>query len=154
MKKTLTLILFMIYIPFVFAQIDELYSKYSEIYNVLTNDSTTLFYSKKEIPYIVKKIIKERYSVHFWLADPGKSFNSTDVITYPFFPRRQLLFGGRKKNYIFFVYRKGGRSTSTYFVFFDKKTRDLNIYNVSNKISKPDDLIQAILEKKYYPVKV
>lgn len=126
----------------------------SIISRVITNDSTVSFYKKRMIPHQIRKIIKAKYGVHFRIVNPGNPYNSTDVLSSPFLPNRQLLFGGICGNYCFFVYKKGGRGNSTYFTFYNTKTEELNIYNISNKTETLDDLVRVVSKKEYYPIKL
>lgn len=154
MRNVLSILLHIFFSFTIFAQNELLTPDHCLILDVITSDNTILFYNKRKIPRDIKRIIKEKYDIRFKISNPNKLYNRTDVVTSPSLPNRQLLFGGKKDGYCFFVYKKGGRATSTYFVFFYEKSCDLNIYNVSNDIDKLDDLIQIILERKYYLIRI
>lgn len=149
MKKRFLIIVCILYSSVTFAYAELMGTNDSTILNVIVDKNIEIFYNKRKIPRKLKKIIKEKYDIRFRIANPSELCNKSDVVTYPFLSNRQLVFGGKKEDYCFFVYNRYGRGNATYFIFFDCNSLELNVYGVSNKIKCLDDLIRAILEKRY-----
>lgn len=57
----------------------------------------------------------------FEMADPGRHFQATDVITHEGLPRRRLIFAGISDRDCFIHYEMGGRGHSFYVVVFSKE---------------------------------
>ncbi|TRW25848.1 hypothetical protein FMM05_06400 [Flavobacterium zepuense] len=110
------------------------------------------FYKKSSIPKVLKKALKKRYS-NFRIANPGKKFRETDVVSNAHLPPRQLLFTVRNANYCSVVYRQGGRSLGTYFAFseiIDNKVTLLHVYYLSGPtINTYDDFVNAIRQGNF-----
>jgi hypothetical protein len=56
----------------------------------------------------------------FEMADPGRDFQVTDVITHEGLPRRRLIFAGISDRDCFIQYEMGGRGHSFYVVVFSR----------------------------------
>jgi hypothetical protein len=56
----------------------------------------------------------------FEMADPGRDFQLTDVITQEGLPRRRLIFAGISEKNCFLHYEMGGRGHSNYVVYFSR----------------------------------
>ena len=60
------------------------------------------------------------HQFQFEMADPGRDFQVTDVITQEGLPRRRLIFAGISEKNCFLHYEMGGRGHSNYVVYFSR----------------------------------
>lgn len=128
----------------------------NKIIQIFSNkDSLEIYYKKNKIPRSLIKVLKIKFEENFKMANPGKPYRKTDVITVNniFLPDKQLIFLIKKDNYYGLVFRHGGRGFVTYFVFAEinsKKIKELWFYTITNKIQDVDEFIQELKAERFY----
>lgn len=80
---------------------------FEKIRNSIEHDSLDVFYNKKDIPKSLIDTLK-RWNKEFSFANPKEKYRSTDVVTNPKLPCRQIIMILKTKNNIFITYKHGG----------------------------------------------
>ena len=118
--------------------------------------SVQLLNSTRDIPEAVKSACASVISDHrFWLADPGKPFNATDVGPDDRIPNRRLLWAARLPEYFVVHYESGGFAHGFHVIVVrldGARTRvvwraaaaeykDYSVFVRALKANKPDDTL-------------
>jgi hypothetical protein len=130
----------------------EQYCKGIEIF-VRDSINNEFYYSKRSIPEILKKSIKKYFDSDFYIANPSKKYNKTDVIRNPILPNKQMLFLIQNQNKYALIYRRGGRCLQTYFIFAEIESSEVvlfKVFNINNSICTVDDFLDQVVSQKKY----
>jgi hypothetical protein len=78
----------------------------------------TIIKDMKALPRSVLHVYTEQGGTRLLMADPGKRFEATDVISDPSVPRKRLIFAGVSGDKCFVHYEQGGFSHMYLLAFF------------------------------------
>jgi hypothetical protein len=68
----------------------------------------TIIRDTKALPRSILHVYTEQGGTRLLMADPGKNFEATDVISDPSVPRKRLIFAGVSNDKCFVHYEQGG----------------------------------------------
>lgn len=92
------------------------------------DDDFKILTSVEQLPTQVKSAFAALvHQPGFEMADPGRDFQVTDVITRKGLPRRRLIFAGISDKECFLHYEMGGRGHSYYVVVFSREPSDATL---------------------------
>jgi hypothetical protein len=83
--------------------------------------------SVSNLPGGIQRLYTVKGESRIAMADPGKSFEATDVITDPTLPGRRLVLAGVAQDRAFVHYEQGGRGTFFVIEFFRLKSSETAI---------------------------
>lgn len=118
------------------------------------NEQIQVSYKKSSIPKALKKSLKKKFG-DFRIANPGKKFRATDVVSNPLLPSKQLVFTLKKDNFFGIVFVQGGKGRSMYFAFSEivsGKELNYQVYAIKD-IEKPEDLYKLIEKGDLDPIR-
>jgi hypothetical protein len=80
-----------------------------------------------DLPAGIKKLYTVSGTSRVAIADPGRKFEATDLITDPDLPKRRLIFAGVAGDRVFIHYERGGIGLSYVVALFQLKSPDLAV---------------------------
>lgn len=78
-------------------------------------------YKVGKIPRVVKQTIKQQFGKRFAMANPGKIFQSSDIIRGRIRKERRLVFWANCPNELFLIYEHGGYAYHIHAIVFKRE---------------------------------
>jgi len=110
-----------------------------------SQDTFRIIHRVSDLPPAVKKQFPAPdMQRDFRMADPGKPYQATCIVTKPRLPSRRLIFAGLSKDHCFVHYERGGRGYSRSLVVFRLSNNEARFIGGSN-VRRPSPDLQALL---------
>ena len=100
-----------------------------------------------ELPKAVATLYTSRDATRIAMADPGKAYEATDLISDLSLPRRRLILAGVAGNRVFVHYELGGRGKSNVLDFFQLKSPEVAVGVWRGYTRKPAASLDALRDQ-------